>query len=33
MKLMRVTSNKMPYAGMSDAQERPDLVAYLHSLR
>jgi len=28
-----VSSNKMPYAGMSDAQERADLVAYLQLLR
>jgi len=33
MRLMRVTGNNMPYAGMSDAQERADLVAYLQLLR
>ena len=27
MRLMRVTGNNMPYAGMSDAQERANLVA------
>lgn len=29
----KVSGNNMPYAGMSDAQERANLVAYLQSLR